>query len=89
MQLNNPVTVNIQGIETVLDHLNIVIIDNTSMKLVMVKVHPAAKPITLWKRPEYDHIGDYTQEQLENKLLEVLGPDISQGLQNLFNIETV
>lgn len=41
----------------------------------------------LWKNEDYDSAGDYTQNQLENRLLEVLGENLQDGPQNLFSIE--
>lgn len=87
MKLNNPITVNIQGTNNVLESLDIFIMDHPAHKRVMVKVHPVAKPLVLWRGDEYDEIGDYTQAQLEARVLEVLGENLQQGLQTLFNIE--
>jgi hypothetical protein len=87
MKLNNPITVNANGSEIVLDDLDIVIFDHPSRKTVLVRLHPAARPLMVWRGPEYDNAGDYTQAQLEDRVLEVLGEDLQNGLQNLFNIE--
>lgn len=90
MKLDNPITVNVgPGSPLVLNDLDVVIFDHQSRKLVLAKVHPAANPLPLWKGQEYDEAGDYTQAQVEARVLEVLGEDLQTGLQNLFNIETL
>lgn len=87
MKLNNPIKINIQGTDIILEDLDLLIIDDTKHKKVVVKIHPLAKPLLVWKQEDYDAAGDYTQAQLEAKILEILGPDQQKGLQSLFNIE--
>lgn len=87
MQLDSIMTVNVGNNTLELNNLDILLIDHPSQKRVMVKVHPAARPLLLWRGTEYDEAGDYTQAQVESRILEVLGEDLQVGLQNLFNIE--
>ena len=63
--------------------LDVVVFDHQSRKLVLAKVHPAANLLPLWRGPEYDSVGDYTQAQVETRIKELLGPNLEQ-LQSLF-----
>lgn len=83
MQLPQSVTLNIHGEEITLDNLDFVIIDHPSKKAVLVRLAPFLRMILLWKENEYDTIGDYTQAQVENKILEILGEDLQTKLQSL------
>jgi hypothetical protein len=67
-----------------LTELDITIIDNAKRKSCVVRVRPCPYPINLWSGDAYDEIGDYTQSQVEERVLEVLGTDIKAGLENLF-----
>jgi hypothetical protein len=87
MKLDNTVTIDLgSGDPLVLNDLDILVLDHQARKLVLAKVHQLAGPLTLWRGPEYDEVGDYTQAQVENRILEVLGEDLQNGLQNLFII---
>lgn len=66
-----------------LNELKLVILDDVNAKTCSVRISPFPKPLVLWSGSEYDSIGDYTQEQLENKLLEVLGNDPASVLKSL------
>jgi hypothetical protein len=83
MKLNKSVTIKIHDGNIVLNDLDLVIFDHPSKKTVLIKVHPLARLFPLWKGQEYDKIGDYTQTQLEDRLLEILGDNIEKGLQDL------
>lgn len=43
------------------------------------------KSLELWKDEAYDAAGDYTQQMVEDRILEALGSDIKAGLESLFN----
>jgi len=89
MKLDNAVTIDLgTGDPLVLNDLDIVIFDRYSRKLVLAKVHQAAKFITLWVGSEYDEIGDYTQAQVEAKIKELLGENLER-LPSLFHREIV
>lgn len=89
MQLDNPTTINLNsGDPLVLTDLDVVIFDHQSRKLVLAKVHPAAKFLPLWRGSEYDNAGDYTQAQVEDRIKELLGPNL-ETLPNLFHREIV
>jgi hypothetical protein len=87
MKLDNTVTINLgSGDPLVLNDLDVVIFDHQSRKLVLAKVHPAANLLPLWRGPDYDAIGDYTQAQVEDRIKELLGPNL-EVLPSLFNRE--
>lgn len=44
------------------------------------------KPIILWSGNEYDTIGNWTQTQAEGRVLELLGPNLQDGLSNLLPV---
>ena len=41
------------------------------------------KPLILWSGEEYDNIGDYTQSQAEDRVLELLGSNIQEKLASM------
>lgn len=89
MKLDNAVTINLgSGDPLVLNDLDVVIFDHESRKLVLAKVHPAANLLPLWRGPDYDAIGDYTQAQVEAKIKELLGENLER-LPSLFHREIV
>lgn len=63
--------------------LNVTILDNATGRRCLANIFPFMSPVTLWKDEEYDAAGDYTQAQVEARLLEVLGPDLKAGLERL------
>ena len=89
MKLDNTVTIDLgSGGPLVLNDLDVVIFDHQSRKLALAKVHSAANLLPLWRGPEYDTVGDYTQAQVETRIKELLGPNLEQ-LQSLFYREIV
>lgn len=71
----NPITIN---------ELDYTIFDNVKRKICSVRITPCPYPLVLWKGDDYTAIGDYTTAQVESRILELLGDDISAGLQKLF-----
>jgi hypothetical protein len=71
----NPITLN---------SLDVVLIDSSSKKIVVAQIRPCPRPLVLWENEAYDSIGDYTQNQAENRILELLGDNPTETLQNLF-----
>lgn len=95
MRLNNPVTIQPPSFTrksgevrtfnpVTLDELDITIMDNSIRKNVVVHIRPCPKPLTLWEGDAYDAIGDYTQAQVETRVMELLGSDIKLALEALF-----
>lgn len=83
MELPAPVTLTIDGAELVLDNLTPVFIDDSARKLVLARLHPALRPLMLWRGENYDEIGDWTQAQAEAKILELLGDNQQEALHAL------
>lgn len=87
MLLNDPIVLTINNELITLTSLDVVIMDIASKKLVLVRLAPFLKTIILWKHKEYDDIGDYTQAQVENRMLEIFGENIQEYLQSLVIID--
>lgn len=85
MNLNEPITINVNNRNIVFNDLKLVIIDNNYKKSVKVYIHPCRKLLTLWENEAYDAIGDYTQAQVETKVKELLGENIGAKLLELWN----
>jgi hypothetical protein len=66
-----------------LAELDVTIIDNAKRRIAEARLLPCPRPVILWQGDAYDAAGDYTQEQAEARVLEVLGPDIKAGLEAL------
>lgn len=95
MNLPNPVTIQPPTITRAngevrvqkpitLSSLDVTIIDNAKRKSAMAQIRPCPYPLVLWAGEAYDAVGDYTQAQVEAKVLELLGSDIKSGLEKLF-----
>jgi hypothetical protein len=85
MELVTPVTLTVNGAELVLERLDLVFIDDSARKLVLARLHPALRPLMLWRGDAYDAVGDWTQAQAEAKILELLGENQQETLQSLVN----
>ncbi len=94
MQINNPIIVNVDPIKKrdgtfktmlpiTLNSLDFIIIDDNKKQTCSVMIRPFPKPLLLWAGEEYTLAGDYTQAQVENRLLEVLGNNPAEVLKNL------
>ena len=95
MQLNNTITITpppftnnigqiINPTPLVLDSLDLVFNDNVKTKTVYAIVIGVPNSILLWSGDQYDNIGDWTQIQAENRLMDVLGDDPAATLRALF-----
>jgi len=95
MQLAQPVTVqpptvlnaageSISREPYTLTQLNVTIIDNAIAKRCVVQMPPFTRQLPLWINEEYDAAGDYTQADVEARILELLGDDLKAGLEALF-----
>lgn len=67
---------------------------NVSCRLLLTKTMPNGKsrpiplpikPLVLWSGEEYDNIGDYTQSQAEDRVLELLGSNIEETLASMMH----
>lgn len=68
----------------VLDTLNITYMDNPTNKIVSARIDRIPQLLTLYTNTDYDAVGDWTQAQVEAKVLELLGSDIAASLRALF-----
>ena len=59
------------------------VIDDVNKKTCSVRITPFPIPLVLWSGEDYDAVGDYTQAQLEERVLEVLGNDPASVLKTL------
>jgi len=96
MNLSNPITIQPPTIiradgevrvqnPIIIKELSLIIIDDVKNKNVIVKIKPCPFPLVVWTKQDYDTVGDYTQTQLENRVLELLGDDIKSSLEKLFS----
>jgi hypothetical protein len=83
MILNYSVTLNTHNESSIVSSLEPVIIDDISKKLVLVRLLPYLSPLVLWRGDDYDNAGDYTQAQVEEKILELIGSNPQEKLQSL------
>jgi|688.fasta_scaffold87905_1 hypothetical protein len=97
MQLNPPVTVQpdsytrpktgeVRHIAPLtVPHLDVTVTDNPMRKSCMASLQfPFDRAsLVLWEGEKYDAAGDYTQAQVDARVLELLGPDVAAGLKGL------
>lgn len=94
MNLDQPIVVNANPMKKsdgsyktlppiTLNSLNFIILDDVNKKTCSVRIKPFPIPLVLWSGSDYDVAGDYTQAQLETRLLQVLGNDPAEILKNL------
>lgn len=83
MILSNPVTLNVNNQQVLMSDLDVFIMDRPLRKIVLVRIAPFLQPIVLWRGSEYDSVGDYTQAQVEQRILETLGDNPQEILQSL------
>jgi hypothetical protein len=67
-----------------LTEIDVTIIDNAKTKTCVARIRPCPQAIALWEGAAYDTAGDYTQSQVEARVLELLGSDVKAGLEALF-----
>jgi hypothetical protein len=95
MNLPNPVTIQPPTITRAngevrvqkpitLSSLDVTIIDNATRKSVVAQIRPCPRPLVLWEGDAYAAAGDYTQVQVEARVLELLGSDVKTSLEGLF-----
>lgn len=79
--LEQPITVITQAIT--LHTLAPQIVDMPEQKKVLAFFNGLMKPLTLWEADAYDEIGDWTQQQANTRLQELLGENPQAVLQSL------
>lgn len=76
MMFSSPLTIRLRnGVVIKEREFNLVLTDDSRSRRVVAQLLPVSKPFVLWEGAAYDAIGDYTQEQAEARVLEVLGAD--------------
>ncbi len=83
MILNNPITLTVNNESVTLSSFDVVITDDSSRKFVIARLSSFLYPLVLWSGEHYDNAGDYTQVQVEEKILELLGYNPQEKLQSL------
>jgi hypothetical protein len=64
--------------------LDVTYMDNPKSKTVYARINMIPQPMLLVNATEYDSLGDYTQQFLEDRLTTLLGNNPAQTLRNLF-----
>ena len=67
-----------------LSKLDVTTIDNSERRSCVARIAPCPFQLTLWEGAAYDAAGDYTQADVEARVLSLLGADIKAGLEALF-----
>jgi len=83
MLLNNPVSLIVNDQQIEMSDVDIMTMDHASRKVVLARLGPMFRPLVLWRGNDYDTAGDYTQAQVEAKILELLGDNPQETLQSL------
>lgn len=85
MILSKPITLTLPGLaKKTFTELPVIIIDNAKFKYVRVQMNPFMKLLTLWEGEDYVKVGDYTQAQVEARILELLGDKPEDKLLSLY-----
>jgi hypothetical protein len=66
-----------------LTELPFVLIDDSARKSARALLRFGRQSLILWEGAEYDAAGDYTQAQVEARVLERLGPNFAEALEKL------
>lgn len=70
--------------DIIIDTLIVSYSDTPSNKTVLAHIDKIPQPILLYAGTDYDTIGDWTQTQAEQRLLQLLGDDPATYLRKLF-----
>ena len=90
MRLQNPVYIKFPSSSTSegfrelkITTLDYTIRDNSKSRHCYVSITMFPKALVLWSGDDYTQIGDYTQSQVEAKIIELLGNDPASVLKTL------
>lgn len=64
--------------------LNVSYIDTPEARTVIARIEHIPNVVTVYSGDEYDAVGDWTQSQVEQKLVEILGSNPAVTLRGLF-----
>jgi hypothetical protein len=83
--LGSAITIPVNTIEVPVNPAYL-LIDDSSKKVVAAKFDKLPKALVLWTGDEYDSIGNWTQEQADQKITELLGSDPASVLKTLIPV---
>lgn len=64
--------------------IDIVVTAHASRRVAFARIHPALRPIVLWRGPDFDAAGDFTLSQAHARAQQVLADMAAAGtLQSL------
>ena len=85
MNLPHPVTITTPSQQQItLTSLDIGTIDIPSRQVVRVQIRPFPMPLIAWEGEAYVAAGDWTQAQLEARVVELLGENPAAVLEGLW-----
>lgn len=95
MKLSSPIVVNqppysdpsgnlVNPDPIILNELHLTYIDNPQNKTIAIAIKGLPYPLKVYEGQSYDNLGDWTKEQINNRLLAILGDDPSKILSSLF-----
>jgi hypothetical protein len=84
IELKNPIEISICEKKILISKLFLSVYDYEIEKKVYVKINNSRHKLLLWSGTVYDLAGDYTRKQVEDRVLELLGEDISKEISKLF-----
>lgn len=70
--------------ELIITELKVSYIDTPYLKLIQARIENIPHTINIVAGADYDQIGEWTQQQIEDRLRKVLGPDPAKYLRSLF-----
>jgi hypothetical protein len=74
MQLAKEISIAVRGGAIISRRwFTLVLIDNAEQRVVKALLLPAHATLTLWSGDEYTAAGDYTQQDAQDRVLEILG----------------
>lgn len=90
MKLDNPISITLfspnltGGQRTItINKLDYTINDTPGKHICSIRIAMFPKPMILWQGDSYTSIGDYTQNQVEARIIELLGNDPASVLTSL------
>ena len=93
--LESPITVNIPSIKksdgtikhfapVVLNSIDYIVTYDNTARVAMAIIKGVNRPIALWKGEEYDAIGQFTDEDVDARVSQILGSNPASAISDLF-----
>lgn len=57
--------------------------DNTRRRAIAI-IKKIGLPLVLWEGDDYDSVGQFTDEDVENRVEELIGPNYAQGIKLMY-----